>query len=137
MIDRRLQRKQTNAALCVVAALRLTFSQLALKLTLTASLLLGDGYRTVVICSGTQLLRVTVAPDDEPIIRKFNCEVRSPRWLCPPCHAAIGRQFPVADHRWAESAAPLFRKSPQHASAASPPYARTENHSCLIITRLP
>ncbi len=49
----------------LLVVLMLALSLLTPKVALTATLLLGDGYRTVVICSGTELLRVTVGPDGE------------------------------------------------------------------------
>lgn len=36
---------------------------LAPRLSLTAAMLWGEGYRSVVLCSGTQMVEVTIAPD--------------------------------------------------------------------------
>lgn len=63
----------------LVVTLLLAASLLTPKLALTATLMLGDGYRTVVICSGTQLLRVTVAPDGEIVSDPTE------EWVAPHC----------------------------------------------------
>lgn len=57
----------------------LALSLLTPKIALTATLLLGDGYRTVVICTGSQLLRVTVAPDGEIVSDPTE------EWVAPHC----------------------------------------------------
>lgn len=74
----------------MVVALMLAISLLAPKVALSASLLWGEGYRTVVICTGTQLLRVTVSPDGE-VVSDVTEE-----WIAPHCvltdHDVAARQ---------------------------------------------
>ena len=59
--------------MCLVCAL------LAPKLSLAAATLLGDGYRSAVICSGSELRRVTISPDGEIV------DDVTEAWVAPHC----------------------------------------------------
>lgn len=49
------------------------------KLSLAGAMLFGEGYRSVVICSGGELIRVTISPDGEVVGDATQA------WVAPHC----------------------------------------------------
>ncbi|ASJ71006.1 hypothetical protein IMCC3135_04465 [Granulosicoccus antarcticus IMCC3135] len=100
----------------MAVAMMLVLSLVAPKIALSASLLWGDGYRTVVICTGAQLLRVTVSPEGE-IISDVTEE-----WVAPHC-VLTDHDVVALQRAWQRADYPQFNREvdvPQVAVAAQP-----------------
>ncbi len=100
--------------------LLLVLSLLTPKIALTATLLLGDGYRSVVVCSGTQLLRVTVDADGE-IVNDAGEE-----WVLPHC-VLLDHDVLVLQRAWELTDYPQFDREvrgPVHVVIAVPQWYR-------------
>ena len=71
--------RRYRVALPRVVLVCLACALLAPKLSLAAAMLLGDGYRSVVICSGSELRRVTLSPGGEIV------DDVTEAWVAPHC----------------------------------------------------
>ena len=67
---------------------------LAPKLALAVSMLGGDGYRSVVICTGSQLVRVMVSPEGEIV------DDTDAPWVGPHC-VITDHDVVVLERAWA------------------------------------
>ncbi len=74
------------------------------KLTLAGVMLFGEGYRSVVICSGSQLIRVTISPNGDIV------EDVTQAWVAPHC-VLIQHNVNCFDRAWQRIAYPHFIES--------------------------
>lgn len=94
-------RRHRYSALRFSGVVLLATALLAPKLSLAVSMLSGEGYRTVIICTGTSLARVTLSPAGEII------NDRTGDWLSPQC-VFSDQDVSVLERAWYFSDWPQF-----------------------------
>ena len=96
-----LRRRSIAASLRLVVVLTLATAVVLPKVSMATATLFGDGYRTVLICTGSQLLRVTMAPDGEVV------EDVTEEWVAPHC-VLTDQDVAVLNRAWSRADYPQF-----------------------------